>query len=73
MNFHIFTCFQLTVNLDEAMHHAKNFFNLRVRSQASSVTMTMPIERFVRLQTLNRDTEALGYCLDLQPESYNYH
>jgi len=25
------------------------------------------------LQTLNRDTEALGYCLDLQPESYNYH
>ena len=55
VNFTKQSDFQLTVNLDEAMHHSQNLFNLRVRSQASSVTMAMPIKRLVRLQTLNRD------------------
>ena len=39
------------------MHNPQNPFNLRVRSQASSVTMAMPIKRLVRLQTLSRDRE----------------
>lgn len=57
VNFTKKSDFQRTVNLDEAMHHPQNFFNLRVRSQASSVTMAMPIKRLVRLQTLSRDKE----------------
>ena len=57
MNFAKKSDFQRTVNLDEAMHNPQNPFNLRVRSQPSSVTMAMPIKRLVRLQTLSRDKE----------------